>query len=98
MNTDELRFGIVGCGRIATRHADLLASGAVGGARLVAVCDNVAARAQAFAAKYQVPAYTSIEALLHARELGLDAVSILTPSGLHAEHVIQVAPHVRNVV
>jgi UDP-N-acetyl-2-amino-2-deoxyglucuronate dehydrogenase len=94
----DLRFGIVGCGRIAVRHADLLASGAIKGAKLAAVCDNVPVRAEAFAAKHGVPAFTSIEALLQARDLELDAVSILTPSGLHAEHVIEVAPHVRNVV
>ncbi|HEX7918803.1 MAG TPA: Gfo/Idh/MocA family oxidoreductase, partial [Gemmatimonadales bacterium] len=98
MGKGDLRFGIVGCGRIAVRHADLLASGAINGARLAAVCDSVPARAEAFAAKHRVPAFSSIEALLQASALELDAISILTPSGLHAEHVIQVAPHVRNIV
>ena len=46
----DLRFGLVGCGRIGKRHADLLSSGAVSGARLVGVCDIDAARASSFAA------------------------------------------------
>jgi UDP-N-acetyl-2-amino-2-deoxyglucuronate dehydrogenase len=93
-----LNFAIIGCGRIAVRHAELLAGGAIAGARLAAVCDIVPARADAFGAKYKVPAFHSIAALLAAPGLSLDGVAILTPSGLHAEHAIQAAPHVRNVV
>ena len=93
-----LNFALIGCGRIAVRHADLLASGSIQGARLAAVCDSDAARAEAFGSKHGVPWFPSIDALLAHQSLSLDGVAILTPSGLHAEHVIQVAPHVRNIV
>lgn len=93
-----LRFAIIGCGRIAVRHAELLSSGSIAGACLAAVCDSDVKRAAQFAEKYNVPWYPSIDELIAARHLALDAVSILTPSGLHAGHTIRLAPHIRNVI
>lgn len=81
-----MNFAILGCGRIAKRHADLLASGQITGARLVAVCDSDAARAKTFAERHDVPAFDSVEALLS--KPGIDVVSVLTPSGMHADHAI----------
>ena len=51
-----LRFALIGCGRIAKRHADLLSS-AIEGASLVAVCDSNAMRADQFGETYKVNAY-----------------------------------------
>ena len=42
-----LKFALVGCGRIAKRHSDLLGHGEIDGAQLVAVCDLEEARAKA---------------------------------------------------
>jgi predicted dehydrogenase len=89
-------FAIIGCGRIARRHADLLGTGQIAGARLVAVCDEVPERAQAFGEKYRVPSFTSIGELLASP--GIDAVSVLTPSGMHADHAVAVARSGRHVV
>ena len=44
-----IRFGLLGCGRIAKRHSDLLGGNHIQGASLVAVCDPVRARADAIA-------------------------------------------------
>lgn len=89
-------FAIVGCGRIAKRHADLLGTGQIAGARLAAVCDIVPERAAAFAARYNVHGYTSLDEMLGSP--GIDVVSVLTPSVMHAEHAIAVARSGRNVV
>ena len=91
-----LRFALVGCGRIATRHADLLSGGHIPGATLAAVCDSVPARAEAFAAKYKVPAYTDMHEM--ARGTPIDVFSVLTPSGNHAEHVIALAKYGKHIV
>jgi UDP-N-acetyl-2-amino-2-deoxyglucuronate dehydrogenase len=86
--SDRLRIALLGCGRIAARHAELLGNRVIDGASLAAVCDIDETRAQAFAARYDVPAYTSLPSLLkHER---VDAVAVLTPSGLHAEHAVAV--------
>jgi len=84
---DYLRWGIIGCGVIGPFHAEAMQG--VDSVRLTAVADIVPERAKTLAEKYGVAWHTSIEALL-ARE-DIDAVSICTPSGLHAEHGMQAA-------
>jgi UDP-N-acetyl-2-amino-2-deoxyglucuronate dehydrogenase len=91
-----ISFAIIGCGRIAKRHAELLGTGQIAGARLAAVCDIRPERAQAFADKYGVPGFSSISEMLSMP--GIDVVSVLTPSGMHAEHAIAVARSKRHVI
>lgn len=91
-----IHFAILGCGRIAKRHAELLGTGQIAGAKLAAVCDSDGARAAAFAARFGVPGFTSLGEML--AQPGIDAVSVLTPSGMHAAHAIQVARAGRHIV
>lgn len=84
-----LKFALVGCGRIAKRHAELLGTGQIAGARLSAVCDIIPERAREYGERYGVPWFQRMEDMLAAP--GIDAVSILTPSGMHAAHTIAVA-------
>jgi UDP-N-acetyl-2-amino-2-deoxyglucuronate dehydrogenase len=78
----RIKFAIVGCGRIAQRHAEHIEK--VG--TLVAVCDNMPEKATAMAQKYGAIAYTNLEDLLTNKEI--DVVSICSPNGLHAQHTI----------
>ncbi len=79
----QLRFSIIGCGRIAERHAiEIIKHG-----RLSAVCDIVKEKANALAEKYNTNPYNSITELLSI-EKGIDIISICTPNGLHAEQTI----------
>jgi UDP-N-acetyl-2-amino-2-deoxyglucuronate dehydrogenase len=91
-----IHFAIIGCGRIAKRHAELLGTGQIQGAKLVAVCDIVPERAAVFGDRYGVPSVTSIDDLLATP--GIDAVSVLTPSGMHADHSIAAARSGKHVV
>ena len=59
-----LKIALVGCGRIAKRHSDLLGSGEIEGARLVAVCDLVEERAKTIADKYDVPCFTDLHEMM----------------------------------
>lgn len=83
MDTTTIRFAIIGCGRIAQRHAEHINKIGV----LVAVCDIVTEKATALAEKYQANAYSSVEELLRT-ETAIDVVSVCTPNGLHAMHSI----------
>jgi UDP-N-acetyl-2-amino-2-deoxyglucuronate dehydrogenase len=83
-NNRKVGFAIVGCGRIAQRHAEHIANNGT----LVAVCDNIKSKADELAAKYNAKAFYSIEDLLSAN-LEIDIVSICSPNGLHAAHSIQ---------
>jgi len=91
-----LKFALVGCGRIAQRHADLLSGGHIHGATLSAVCDVLPERARAFGEKFKVPSFTDLHEL--ARGTAVDAFTVLTPSGYHAEHVIALAPYGKHIV
>src|ERR1700754_3227151 len=91
-----VRFGLLGCGRIAKRHSDLLGNNHIEGAKLVAVCDPLRARADAVADKFGVPAHYDIDEFLARKDI--DAVSVLTPSGLHPRHVIACARAGKHVV
>lgn len=80
----KTRFAIVGCGRIAERHAMHIHTYG----RLVVVCDIVESKANALAGKYGIDYFLSIEEML-ASKTGIDVVVICTPNGLHASHAIQ---------
>jgi len=83
MKQTKVTFGIVGCGRIAQRHAEHI--NRLG--RLVAVCDIVPEKAKELAKKYRAQAVFKIEDLL--KIPGIDVISVCTPNGLHAEHSIE---------
>lgn len=83
----KIKFGIVGTGAIAKMHAEALKG--MDNAELVAVYDKVGERAQSFAASYGVKAISSFEDFLN--DSDIEAVTIATPTGIHAEVAIPVA-------
>jgi predicted dehydrogenase len=91
-----LGFGLVGCGRIAVRHAELLSRNHVGGARLVAVCDVDEAKARKLGEQHGVPWYTDMHEL--AARPDVHVVSVLTESGNHARHVLELVRHGKHMV
>ena len=79
----KVNFAIVGCGRIAQRHAEHISN--LG--RLAAVCDVIPTRAIELAKTYGCSHYERCEDLLE-RHPEVDVVSICTPNALHAHHTI----------
>jgi UDP-N-acetyl-2-amino-2-deoxyglucuronate dehydrogenase len=79
----KIKFGLIGCGRIAQRHAEHIANYG----QLVAVCDNVKQKADDLANKYEAKAYYDVNDML--ANGGVDVVSVCSPNGLHAEHAIK---------
>jgi UDP-N-acetyl-2-amino-2-deoxyglucuronate dehydrogenase len=86
-----LKVGLVGCGRIGSRHCDILTEGKVEGAQLEAVCDIRPERTRSFREKYQVPGYQSMREMV--TKENLDLVAVCTESGNHAKHVIQIVQY-----
>lgn len=91
-----LKFALVGCGRISVRHAQLLGEGVIAGASLAAVCDIVAEKAEKVGAKYGVPAFQDMHEMM--RDVAPDVVVVLTESGNHARHVIELAQYRKHIV
>ena len=78
--TEELRIGLVGCGRLA-EYGHVPAAAIARGVRLAAVADLHPSRCKAAAP--DVPAYRSLEALVDGGDV--DAVVIATPAAAHLE-------------
>jgi len=96
MKKKILRFGLIGCGRIAQRHAELLASGQIKNAELVAVCDLDTSKAAKLSEKFSIPYHSNMTEMFAEHEL--DVVSVLTESGNHAADVLKAANHNVNVI
>ncbi len=92
----DLKFALVGCGRIAKRHAELLGKAQVPGARLAAVCDIVPEKARLLGEQYGVPYYTDMSEMMV--KTPVDAVSVLTESGNHAGHVVALAKFGKHII
>lgn len=78
----SLRFGLIGCGRIGSRHAQIMQDHG----KLVAVCDINPQKAADFALRFGAEAFTSHSEMLKAWEDRMDVVVVCSPNGLHALH------------
>jgi predicted dehydrogenase len=91
----KLNFGIIGCGRIAYKHAEAFKNNEQ--ADLLCVCDIIEERAVRYQDKYGAgDHFTDYRRMLE--QPGLDAVSICTPSGMHAAMGIAAAEAGKHVV
>lgn len=91
-----LKFALLGCGRIAKRHSELLGHGQIDNAKLVTVCDIVEEKAKKIGEQFGVPHFTDMNEML--ANTDIDVVTVLTESGYHAEHVIEIAKHKKHIV
>ena len=91
-----LKFGLVGCGRIAKRHSELLGHNQINNASLVAVCDIDEEKAKKIGEQFNVPYYTDMDEMM--QKESIDVVSVLTESGYHAKHVINLAKYGKHIV
>jgi len=90
----EIKFALIGCGRIAVKHAKLLIS--MDDVELVAVSDNIHERVKGFSEKYHVKGYLDYKEMLKKEDI--DVVSVLTPSGTHAAIGVDVANSKKHLV
>jgi UDP-N-acetyl-2-amino-2-deoxyglucuronate dehydrogenase len=86
MTEKKYRFALVGCGGIAPKHAYAVKK--IEGAELAAVCDTNETRAELIGKQYNVPFYKKYDEMLEKEKI--DIVNILTPSGLHSEHTMDI--------
>lgn len=91
-----LNFALLGCGRIAKRHSELLGYGMIKNAKLVAVCDVKEERARRIGEQFGIPYFTNMNEMLE--QIDIQVVSVLTESGYHAENVIEIARYNKHIV
>jgi len=91
-----IRFALVGCGRIAKRHSELLGDGVIGGAELTCVCDLLIEKAQMIGLKFGVPYYSDMHEMMRSNKV--DVVVVLTESGNHAENVLDLCKYGADII
>jgi predicted dehydrogenase len=97
MKSDKkLKFALVGCGRISKNHCEALSSGTIP-SELAAVCDKVEERAKAKGEQFKVPFYTSYDKMME-KHPEVDVINVATPTGYHAENVIDLAKYGKHIV
>lgn len=93
--SQKIRWGILGCGKIAHKFANDLKF--TGNGELVAVASRDKKNAEDFAQTYGASkVFTSYEAL--ARSEDVDVIYIATPHGLHHEHTLLCLRHRKAVL
>ncbi|PID27544.1 MAG: oxidoreductase [Candidatus Cloacimonadota bacterium] len=85
----KVNFALVGCGRISKKHAETIKFSLRDRANLIAVCDVQYDRAEKVGKEYDVPYYNNYDEMLK-NHPETDVVNILSESGKHAEHTIDI--------
>lgn len=83
LRPDKIRIGVVGCGRVAGHHLEQIVC--VPAVEVAAVCDLIEAKAADLGGRYAIPYFTNYHCMLNDVP-EIDAVAIITPSGMHFEH------------
>jgi len=91
-----LNFALVGCGRIAKRHSELLGESQIKDSCLAAVCDVDIKQAKKIGKQFGVAYYQDMNTMMESEKI--DVVVVLTPSGLHAENVINLSQYGKDIM
>ena len=83
---NAIKLALVGCGRVSKRHIEAVQT--VDGIDIAVVCDIDEDKAQATSEQLSVPYVTD-----HKQLKDVDVVSVMTPSGMHPRHVIELAEY-----
>lgn len=87
MTNQTFKVALIGCGRIAGHHCKSINE--VDGVTLAAVCDLAEEKAREYADEFSVPHFTNYHVML--RDVpDIDLVAVITPSGMHAEHTLDI--------
>ena len=95
MGGGDVKVALVGCGRVAGHHLRSIAQ--VAGGRVVGVCDMIPERAQPYSERHNIPWFTNYHEMLR-KIPEIDVVAIITPSGMHAEHALDIMRRYRKHV
>ena len=90
----KLKFALIGCGRISKRHINVIRE--IEEAELVAVCDIDQERVNQTCKEVNVPGFTDMHEMM--KNVETDVVCILTPSGYHGEHTVELAHYGKHII
>jgi UDP-N-acetyl-2-amino-2-deoxyglucuronate dehydrogenase len=91
----KINIAVIGCGRIAGHHCKNINMNS--NYNLVAVCDLNEERMQAASKEYKTLGYLNYRTML-SEHPEIDLVSIITPSGIHYEHALEILTKYRKSI
>lgn len=92
MMKGAVKVGVIGCGRISGHHCRSIAE--TDGVELVAVCDLIPEKADVYRQQFGAKAYDNYHQML-IENPQIDTVAVITPSGMHFEHVLDIISRYR---
>jgi UDP-N-acetyl-2-amino-2-deoxyglucuronate dehydrogenase len=92
MSAGTVKVAIIGCGRVSGHHCKSIME--TEGAELVAVCDLVQSKAELYREQFGAKAYDNYHRML-IENPQIDTVAIVTPSGMHYEHALDIISRYR---
>lgn len=87
MTKEKIQVAVIGCGRIAGHHCRSIV--AAEGIELVAVCDLIESKAEAYGKEFNVPYFVNYREMFKALPR-INTVVVATPSGMHYEHATEI--------
>jgi predicted dehydrogenase len=90
----KIRFALIGCGTIANKH--VTAINRLSGAEVVGGYDVDFQLGSTFAEKHSIPVFKSVEEMIENTDPHV--LNILTPSGMHAENILELIHFNRHFV
>ena len=87
MSGRPVNVAIIGCGRVSGHHCRSIIQ--TDGVELVAVCDLVMEKAALYRDQFGAKAYDNYHRMLIDNP-HIDTVAIVTPSGMHYEHALDI--------
>lgn len=94
MTQEKIRFALIGCGTIANKH--VAAINRLDDAEVVGACDINSHIGSAFGEKHSISTFNSVEEMIEKTDP--QVLSILTPSGKHAENILELIHFNRHFV
>ena len=90
----KIKIAFIGCGYVARKHVTALQR--LENAELVGAYDCEPSGLTAFGEKYSIPTFSTVEALIE--KTNPDLLSILTPSGIHAQNILELIRYKKHFV
>ncbi|HND84562.1 MAG TPA: Gfo/Idh/MocA family oxidoreductase [Pseudobdellovibrionaceae bacterium] len=88
----QVKVAVIGCGRIAGHHCRSIQKNKE--LKLIAVCDLIAEKADKYGQEFSVPSYVNYHSMLKEHP-EIEVVAIVTPSGMHYEHSLDILRNYR---
>src|SRR2546427_10304495 len=92
MKTNTVNVAIIGCGRVSGHHCRSIVH--TKGVELIAVCDLIPEKAKIYHEQFGAKAYENYHQML-LENPHIDTVAIVTPSGMHYEHALDIISRYR---